>query len=97
MKKENRILKENDVKHIETLLSKGLKLEEIAEIIGTSRTSVRRVKDGEHCLQRKREEKAVEEIPVTSEVKEVTLQDVVKNQEIIISLLKQYLAEWRMN
>ena len=99
---KNRIINENDKKHIEMLLSKGLKPEIIAEIIGTSRTTVNRVKNGTHYLCRKNEEKPVEEKPVdetpnTGEYKEVTLQDVVKNQEIIISLLKQYLAEWRIS
>lgn len=97
MMKGKKILRESDVKHIERLLSTGLNPVEIAEIIGTSKSTVMRVKSGTHFLLRKNEEKPVEEMPNTGEYKEVTLQDVVKNQEIIIQLLRQYLAEWRMN
>lgn len=110
MKKDTKckVLKEADVKHIEMLLSKGLNPADIAEIIGTSRTTIRRVKNGEHCLQRNPEEKATEEAPVTSEneiVEIVTskddthnvLQDIVRNQETIIQLMREYLAEWRLS
>lgn len=100
-----KVLKEADVKHIEMLLSKGLKPEDITEIIGTSKTTVNRVKNGVHCLQRKPEEKAIEEAPVISEDEAVTsqddtqnvLQNIVRNQETIIQLLREYLAEWRLS
>ena len=40
MVKGNKIINENDKKHIEMLLSKDVKPAEIAEIIGTSRSTV---------------------------------------------------------
>lgn len=104
MVKGNKIINENDKKHIEMLLSKDVKPTEIAEIIGTSRSTVLRIKNGTHCLCRTVEEKPVEETPDTGEYKcvppiaeEVTLKDVVRNQETIIQLLRQYLAEWRIS
>ena len=104
MVKGNKIINENDKKHIEMLLSKDVKPELIAEIIGTSRTTVMRVKNGTHYLCRTIKEKSVEETPDIGEYKcvppideEVTLKDVVRNQETIIQLLRQYLAEWRIS
>lgn len=110
MKKDTKckVLKEADVKHIEMLLSKGLKPTDIAEIIGSSRTTISRVKNGEHCLQRKPEEKVAEEATATSknEIIEIVaskddthnvLQNIVRNQETIIQLMREYLAEWRLS
>ena len=68
MRKGNRILSENDVKHIETLLGKGLTAKSVAEILGVSQTSVSRVKTGTHFLQRKQVETVVE--PVVEPVNE---------------------------
>ena len=48
----NRPLTSKDVKNVESLLKKGLKMVEIADIMNIGKTTVSRIANGEHPFQR---------------------------------------------
>ena len=48
----NRPLTSKDVKNVESLLKKGLKMVEIADIMNIGKTTVSRIANGKHSLQR---------------------------------------------
>lgn len=104
------VLNEEEVKRVELLLKSGLEAAVISEITGVSRTTVRRIQNGTHYLLRgdkaaDRAEVAEETAaPEISDEETALLEDIVKNQRIlientetIIQIFRRYLSEWRVN
>ena len=99
-----------EIAKCEKLIAKGFKDIEIEEILDIGRSSVRRIRNKEQALQRPiAEPKIVEpetgidsvepetqQAEITQDKPEITLADIVANQREIITLLRQYLAEWRL-
>lgn len=92
-----------EIAKCEKLIAKGFKNIEIEEILDIGRSSVRRIRNKEQVLQRPIAEPHTTELePETQQAKitqdkpEITLADIAANQREIITLLRQYLAEWRV-
>ena len=99
-----------EVAKCEKLIAKGFKDIEIEEILDIGRSSVRRIRNKEQVLQRSIAEPQIvepetdidsvesetQQAEITQDKPEITLADIVANQREIITLLRQYLAEWRL-
>lgn len=92
-----------EIAKCEKLIAKGFKDVEIEEILDIGRSSVRRIRNKEQVLPRPVAEPqtAEPETDIDSVEPEITqdkpeLADIVANQREIITLLRQYLAEWRV-
>ena len=100
-----------EIAKCEKLIAKGFKNIEIEEILDIGRSSVRRIRNKEQVLQRPVAEPHTTELEpetqqaeitqdkpeITQDKPEITLADIAANQREIITLLRQYLAEWRIN
>ena len=99
-----------EIAKCEKLIAKGFKNIEIEEILDIGRSSVRRIRNKEQVLQRPIAEPQIvepetdidsvkpetQQAEITQDKPEITLADIVANQREIITLLRQYLAEWRV-
>ena len=99
-----------EIAKCEKLIAKGFKDIEIEEILDIGRSSVRRIRNKEQVLQRPIAEPQIvepetdidsvesgtQQAEITQDKPEITLADIVANQREIITLLRQYLAEWRV-
>ena len=99
-----------EIAKCEKLIAKGFKNIEIEEILDIGRSSVRRIRNKEQVLQRPIAEPQIvepetdidsvetetQQAEITQDKPEITLADIVANQREIITLLRQYLAEWRI-
>ena len=99
-----------EIAKCEKLIAKGFKDIEIEEILDIGRSSVRRIRNKEQVLQRPTTEPQIvepetdidsvepetQQAEITQDKTEITLADIVANQREIITLLRQYLAEWRV-
>lgn len=85
-------INKTDLNNISVMLSKGLGLTQIARIIGCSKTTISRVRDGKHVLQlaEKRAENPVEE-PITIDNKDNIVE---QKLDTIIELLKDIKQLW---
>lgn len=93
-----------EIAKCEKLIAKGFKNIEIEEILDIGRSSVRRIRNKEQVLQRPIAEPHTTELEpetqqaeITQDKPEIPLADIAANQREIITLLRQYLAEWRVN
>lgn len=100
-----------EIAKCEKLIAKGFKNIEIEEILDIGRSSVRRIRNKEQVLQRSIAEPQIvepeididsvepetQQAEITQDKPEITLADIAANQREIITLLRQYLAEWRIN
>ena len=99
-----------EITKCEKLIAKGFKDIEIEEILDIGRSSVRRIRNKEQVLQRPIAEPQIvesetdidsvesetQQAEITQDKPDITLADIVANQREIITLLRQYLAEWRV-
>ena len=87
MKKGNRVLNEKDVVNIEELLNEGVDESVIIDIMQISKTTLNRIKNKQHYIQRE---------PV-SEVKTETKVNTTLDEKLdcIIRLLVEILNCWR--
>ena len=99
-----------EIAKCEKLIAKGFKNIEIEEILDIGRSSVRRIRNKEQALQRPiadpqivepetgidSVEPETQQAEITQDKPETTLADIVANQREIITLLRRYLAEWRI-
>ena len=87
MKKGNRVLNEKDVENIEELLNEGVDESVIIDIMQISKTTLNRIKNKQHYLQRE---------PV-NEVKTETKVNTTIDEKLdhIIRLLVEILNCWR--
>lgn len=85
-----------EIAKCEKLIAKGFKNIEIEEILDIGRSSVRRIRNKEQVLQRQ-PETDIDSVEPETQQAEITLADIAANQREIITLLRQYLAEWRVN
>ena len=84
MKRGNRVLNEKDVVNIEELLNEGVDESVIIDIMQISRTTLRRIKNKEHYLQR--------ETPTPTPAQTNTVEEKLDH---VISLLNEILNLWR--
>lgn len=92
-----------EIAKYEKLIAKGFKDVEIEEILDIGRSSARRIRNKEQVLQRPiaepqivEPETDIDSVEPETQQAEITLADIVANQREIITLLRQYLAEWRV-
>lgn len=92
-----------EIAKCEKLIAKGFKDVEIEEILDIGRSSARRIRNKKQVLQRPiaepqivEPETDIDSVEPETQQAEITLADIVANQREIITLLRQYLAEWRV-
>jgi hypothetical protein len=92
-----------EIAKCEKLIAKGFKDVEIEEMLDIGRSSARRIRNKEQVLQRPiaepqivEPETDIDSVEPETQQAEITLADIVANQREIITLLRQYLAEWRV-
>lgn len=92
-----------EIAKCEKLIAKGFKNIEIEEILDIGRSSVRRIRNKEQVLQCPiaepqivEPETDIDSVEPETQQAEITLADIAANQREIITLLRQYLAEWRV-
>lgn len=83
-----RQLTKKDIDNIKLMFSKGFNRAQIARIIGCSETTISRVRDGKHVLQRA--ENPVEE-PKPAEIKDNIIE---QKLDVIIGLLNEIKQAW---
>jgi len=92
-----------EIAKCEKLIAKGFKDVEIEEMLDIGRSSARRIRNKKQVLQRPiaepqivEPETDIDSVEPETQQAEITLADIVANQREIITLLRQYLAEWRV-
>lgn len=84
MKKGNRVLNKKDVENIEKLLNEGVDENVIIDIMKTSKTTLNRIKNKQHYLQR--------ETPAPTSTQANTVEEKLDH---ITELLNELLNMWR--
>ena len=84
MKKGNRVLNKKDVENIEKLLNEGVDENVIIDIMKTSKTTINRIKNKQHYLQR--------ETPTPTPTQTSTIEEKLDH---ITELLNELLNMWR--
>ena len=92
-----------EIAKCEKLIAKGFKDVEIEEMLDIGRSSARRIRNKKQVLQRPiaepqivEPETDIDSVEPETQQAEITLADIVANQREIMTLLRQYLAEWRV-
>ena len=85
-------INKTDLNNINLMLSKGFGVMQIARIIGCSKTTISRVRDGKHVLQRV--EKNVEKTTDEPKTVDNKANNVEQKLDTIIELLKDIKQLW---
>lgn len=81
-------INKTDLNNINLMLSKGFGIMQIARIIGCSKTTISRVRDGKHVLQ-------LAEKPAEHQSEKIKGNSVEQKLDVIIGLLNDIKEEWK--